>query len=48
MAERRQYRELPDLELGPELDENIRAATEVADRDIEEMTREDPEHRCFL
>ena len=36
MRERRQYTELPDVELSPELDEQIRAMTEQADRDIAE------------
>jgi len=34
MTQRRSYRELPDIELGPELDQKIRAMTETADQDI--------------
>lgn len=36
MQKRRRYRELPDIELGRELDEKIRTMTELADRDVEE------------
>ena len=35
--QRRQYRELPDLELGPELDQKIREMVMIADRDIAEL-----------
>ena len=34
MEKRRQYRDLPDVELPPELDAKIRVMTEAADRDI--------------
>ena len=37
MQKRRQYAELPDTELSPELDRKIRAMTQAADRDIEEL-----------
>ncbi len=36
MDKRRQYRKLPDAELGPDLDEQVRFMTELADRDVEE------------
>ena len=36
MNKRRQYRELPDIELDSELDKRIRAMTELAERDIRE------------
>ena len=34
MTRRRAYRELPDVELGPELDQRVRTMTEIADQDI--------------
>jgi len=37
MQKRHQYSELPDIELGPALDRKIRAMTQAADRDIEEL-----------
>jgi predicted DNA binding CopG/RHH family protein len=36
MPKRRAYRELPDVELSPELDAKVRAMTAQADREIEE------------
>jgi hypothetical protein len=37
LNKRRQYRELPDAELGPELDDRIQAMTRVADLDVEQF-----------
>jgi hypothetical protein len=37
VRKRRQYSELPDLELGVELDAQIRAMTELADLHVEEL-----------
>lgn len=36
MKKRRQYRELGDIQLGPELVEKIQVMTETAERDVEE------------
>ena len=42
MKKKRQYTELPDLELGEELDAKVRAMTELADRDIAEFRAKEP------
>src|SRR4051812_28259007 len=34
MSRRRTYRELPDIELGPELDQKVRAMTDIPDQDV--------------
>lgn len=37
MRKQRQYRDLPDTELEPEVDRMVRAMTEVAENDLEKM-----------
>lgn len=48
MQKRRQYRELPDIELGPALDRKIRAMTLAADRDIAELQAKARIHSVVL
>lgn len=43
IKKRRNYRELPDLELPPEIDAKVRAMTAVADQQIDEVR--DERHR---